>query len=288
MAVGLERLAERDRRQLEGEAAGLEDAALDVLHPLLEVRMALVDVRPGVEDRDHRLAGVVQPARSPSAGSASGARTPQVVHAEPAVAAQLFRFLPVHLEPRPRMTQTVPSCPHDSACPLTLDRDVGVLDDRAHFSRSATMNWANSSGVLPIGFAPMLLQLLLHRGLLHDPLHSRLILFDDLGRRAGGREQTVPRRRLEARAGSRPWAGRLASAAPAPGWSPPARAHCRPSPAGRRSGCCRRPGRRGPRPRPHHLPAALVGHVIMLAPVLAMNSSPARWIEVPTPEEAKV
>ena len=53
----LEHLGQRDRRHLEREAAGLQHAALHLLGALPEMRVAGVDVAPGVDDRDDRLAG---------------------------------------------------------------------------------------------------------------------------------------------------------------------------------------------------------------------------------------
>jgi hypothetical protein len=63
--LGLEKIsAIEKRRQLQREAACLPHAALHFLHARLEVRVAGIDVAPGVEDRDHGLAaivGLVQP-----------------------------------------------------------------------------------------------------------------------------------------------------------------------------------------------------------------------------------
>ena len=71
----LERLRQRHRRHLDREPAGLPDAALDLLDALLEMRVARVDVAPGVDDRDHRLARGSPRRRSPSARCATGGRT---------------------------------------------------------------------------------------------------------------------------------------------------------------------------------------------------------------------
>ncbi len=86
----LERLGQRDRRHLDREAAGLPDAALDLLGALLEVRVAGVDVAPGVDDRDHRLAGVVAAVIAHLRGARAVAERAHVLHAVPAVAAQLL------------------------------------------------------------------------------------------------------------------------------------------------------------------------------------------------------
>ena len=52
---------ERDRRQLQGKAARLKHAALDVLNAGLEMGVTLVDVRPGIDDPDHRPTLVLLP-----------------------------------------------------------------------------------------------------------------------------------------------------------------------------------------------------------------------------------
>ena len=78
-----------ERRHLHRESPRLPDTALDLLDPLLEVRVAGIDVAPGVEDRDHRLAGVVRARVAHLRGARTVAERAQVVHAVPAVAAQL-------------------------------------------------------------------------------------------------------------------------------------------------------------------------------------------------------
>ena len=51
-----ELLRERHRREFDRKAAGLPDAALDILDPLGKVGVALGEIAPGVDDADHRLA----------------------------------------------------------------------------------------------------------------------------------------------------------------------------------------------------------------------------------------
>jgi hypothetical protein len=88
-----EGLGERHRRQLDGKAAGLPDAALDVFRPLAQMAVAGVDVAPGVEDADHRLAGPVGAVIAELPQSRAMAEGAQIVGTEPAVAAQsLGRF----------------------------------------------------------------------------------------------------------------------------------------------------------------------------------------------------
>ena len=88
-----ERLGERHRRQLDGKAAGLPDAALDVLGALAQMAVAGVDLAPGVEDADHRLAGPVGAVVAELPEPRAMAERAQIVAAEPAVAAQfLGRF----------------------------------------------------------------------------------------------------------------------------------------------------------------------------------------------------
>ena len=54
-----ERFGQRHRRQFDREAARLQDAALHVLGTLAQMAVAGVDVAPGIDDADHRLAGPV-------------------------------------------------------------------------------------------------------------------------------------------------------------------------------------------------------------------------------------
>ncbi len=77
----LEGLGERGDRELQREAAGLPHPALDGLRTVAQVDVAGVDVRPGVEDRDDRLAEVLlgQVAELPGAGPvAEGAQSPAI------------------------------------------------------------------------------------------------------------------------------------------------------------------------------------------------------------------
>src|SRR4051812_47825416 len=76
-----------------GVAARLPYAALHLLDALLEMGVAGVRIRPGVDDADHRLAGVVAAVVAHLRGARAMAERAQVVHPEPAVAAQLFGFL---------------------------------------------------------------------------------------------------------------------------------------------------------------------------------------------------
>ena len=73
-----ERLGQRHRRQLDGKAAGLPDAAFHVFGARAQMPVAGVDVAPGVEDADHRLAGpvgaVVAELLSPSDGRTRAGR----------------------------------------------------------------------------------------------------------------------------------------------------------------------------------------------------------------------
>ena len=68
------RFRQRQRRQLHRKTARHQDAALDVVDAALEMHVAGLRVRPGVEDRDDRAGPSTPPARSPSASRASGGR----------------------------------------------------------------------------------------------------------------------------------------------------------------------------------------------------------------------
>ncbi len=51
-----EGLGKRHRRQFDRQAAGLIDAALYVLGAVAQMAVAGIDVAPGIDDADHRLA----------------------------------------------------------------------------------------------------------------------------------------------------------------------------------------------------------------------------------------
>ena len=70
-----DRLGERHRRQFDRKAAGLIDAALHVLGAVAQMAVAGVDVAPGVDDADHRLAGPVGAVIAESGAAASDGRT---------------------------------------------------------------------------------------------------------------------------------------------------------------------------------------------------------------------
>jgi hypothetical protein len=86
-------LGQRDRRELEREAARLPDAALHLLDPRPEVVVAGVDVGPGIDDADHRLAGIVLLGIADLLDARAMPERAQVAHAEPAMASQLLRLL---------------------------------------------------------------------------------------------------------------------------------------------------------------------------------------------------
>ena len=91
-----QRFRQRQRRQLHRKAACHQHAALDVVDPALEVHVAGLRVRPGVEDCDDRralpLLRCITHLHRPRA-MAEGA---QIVGGEPACAAELVGFLLAH------------------------------------------------------------------------------------------------------------------------------------------------------------------------------------------------
>ena len=89
-----EGLGKRHRWQLDRKTAGLIDAAFDVLGAVAQMPMAGVDLAPGIDDADHRLAGPIGAVIAELAQPRAMAERAQIVFAEPAIAAQLFgRFL---------------------------------------------------------------------------------------------------------------------------------------------------------------------------------------------------
>ena len=95
-----ERLAERGHGDLDREAARLQHAALDLLGSLAQVHVARVQLGPGVQDGDERLAEVLLGLDAELAHPGPVAELPQPRRprpAEPAEAAQVLRlsFTPV-------------------------------------------------------------------------------------------------------------------------------------------------------------------------------------------------
>ena len=85
-----ERLGKRHRRQLDRKAAGLPDAAFHVLGALAQMAVARIDLAPGVDDADHRLAGPILAVIAELLQARAMAEGAQRFGAEPAVAAELL------------------------------------------------------------------------------------------------------------------------------------------------------------------------------------------------------
>ena len=86
-----ERLGQRDGRQLQRKAARLQHAALHIFGARAQVRVAGVDVAPGVDDADHRLAAPILGVVADLAQARAMPERAQVLHAEPAMRAQVLR-----------------------------------------------------------------------------------------------------------------------------------------------------------------------------------------------------
>jgi len=82
-------LGQADGRQLHRKAARLQHPALDVIHALLEVCVALIDIAPGIHDGNDGLAFPVLGAVAHLHETRTMAHGAHVVGPEPAGAAQL-------------------------------------------------------------------------------------------------------------------------------------------------------------------------------------------------------
>ena len=93
-----ERFRQRQRRQFHRKAAGHQNAALDVIDAGLEMHVAGLRVRPGVEDRDHRAALPLLRRVAHLHRARAMAEGTEIVGRKPARAAQRFRsfFLVCH------------------------------------------------------------------------------------------------------------------------------------------------------------------------------------------------
>src|SRR5260221_6282112 len=159
----MQHLGERHGRQLDREAAALPHPALHFLDALLEVRMTGIDVRPGVDDRDHRLAGIAGPVVAHLRGARAMPEGAQVLRAVPAVAAQLFRLFPhqSNFAPDSFTTRAKRDCsvrnhsPSDSGVPARTS--VPCLAKRSFMSAEAStlissaLSLATDSGGRPLG-----------------------------------------------------------------------------------------------------------------------------------------
>ena len=86
-----ERFRQRQRRQFHRKAAGHQDAALDVIDPRLEMHVAGLRVRPGVEDRDDRAVLPLLRRVAHLHGARAMAEGAEIVGRKPARAAKRFR-----------------------------------------------------------------------------------------------------------------------------------------------------------------------------------------------------
>jgi hypothetical protein len=85
-----EGLGQRHGRQFDRKSAGLHHATLDVFRAIAKVRVAEIDVAPGIDDGDHRLAAEIGIVKATLAQPRPMTECAQVADAEPAMAAQLF------------------------------------------------------------------------------------------------------------------------------------------------------------------------------------------------------
>ena len=99
----LERLGQRDRGHLDGKATGLPYPAFDLFGTLTEVRVTGIDIAPGVDDGDQRLAGVVLAGKAHLQRARAVAEGAQILGAVPAVAAELFGGFSGHWLTRGRL-----------------------------------------------------------------------------------------------------------------------------------------------------------------------------------------
>src|SRR3981081_2421473 len=90
MVVGLRKLSDSDSAGSSiGKPPAWQDAAFDVLDPALEVHVAGLSVRPGVEDGDDRPADPILRRVAHLHGARAMAEGAQIVGREPARAAEL-------------------------------------------------------------------------------------------------------------------------------------------------------------------------------------------------------
>src|SRR6185437_16656257 len=80
-------------RDFDRETARLPDAALHFLHALREMRLAGIQIAPGVEDADDRLAGPILLVIAHLLHARAMAKRTEIIRPQPSQAAELLRFL---------------------------------------------------------------------------------------------------------------------------------------------------------------------------------------------------
>ncbi|MOA20694.1 hypothetical protein D3C78_1411510 [compost metagenome] len=85
-----EALIDGERWHFDGEAARLQDTTLHILHPLWEMRMTGVELRPCVEDTDDGFADEILLRITKLHHARAVAEAAQVVGCEPAVGTEFF------------------------------------------------------------------------------------------------------------------------------------------------------------------------------------------------------
>ncbi len=91
-----ERLGQRHRRQLDRKAAGFPDAALHIVGARAQMRVAGVEIAPGIDDADDRLAFPVGLVVAELAQPRAMTERTQIADTEPAMAAEVFRSFLAH------------------------------------------------------------------------------------------------------------------------------------------------------------------------------------------------
>ena len=115
---------QRQRRQFHREAAGHQHAALDVVDPALEMHVAGLRVRPGVEDRDDGPALPLLRRIAHLHRARAVAEGPEIVGREPAGAAELVGglFLVGHVGVIPELKTVCPTLARCRCDRLTVSR----------------------------------------------------------------------------------------------------------------------------------------------------------------------
>ena len=151
-----ERFRQRQRRQFQRKAAGHQHAALDVVDAALEVHVAGLRVRPGVEDRDHGAALPLLRRVAHLHGARTMAEGAQIVGGEPARAAQRFRmFLVVWHDPHLFETGQVISqavCAGQARCWPALAHGSRFQETSPVAANASPSRWASSAWRFDIWF----------------------------------------------------------------------------------------------------------------------------------------
>ncbi len=144
----LEYLGECDGRHLQRKSPRLQHAALDLFSALAEMLVARVDVAPGVDDRDDRLAEIVGARIAHLRGARMMAELPHVVRAIPAMRTEFFGLLAAcgHCNPLSCASSVCAAARMAPACAAPILDNCGSIGPMSAMPASVTASCSTRIG----------------------------------------------------------------------------------------------------------------------------------------------